>query len=140
MLRKSLPGFMIVCAVLTASMLSAADDMEKKAVDAALQWLAMVDEGDYAGSLRESAAYFRGAVGEDQWEQAMTGIRTPLGKALSRTLKNAEHRTSLPGAPDGDYVVIQFETTFENRNTAVETVTPMLEKDGIWRVAGYYIN
>lgn len=37
-------------------------------------------------------------------------------------------------------MVIQFETSFENKGSAVETVTSMLEKDGTWRVAGYYIN
>ncbi len=70
----------------------------------------------------------------------MRGVREPLGKVITRTLKSAEHRTSLPGAPDGDYVVIRFETAFENKQAAIETVTPMLEKDGSWRVAGYYIN
>jgi hypothetical protein len=45
----------------------------------------------------------------------------------------------LPGAPDGQYVVIQFETSFENKHNAVETVTPMLEPNGQWRVSGYYI-
>lgn len=47
--------------------------------------------------------------------------------------------TSLPGAPDGKYVVIQYDTSFENKKAAVETVTPMLDKDGKWRVSGYYI-
>ena len=47
--------------------------------------------------------------------------------------------TSLPGAPDGEYVVIQFEASFGNKRASVETVTPMLDKDGQWRVSGYYI-
>ena len=47
--------------------------------------------------------------------------------------------TSLPGAPDGEYVVIQMETSFENKASAVETITPMRDSDGEWRVAGYYI-
>jgi hypothetical protein len=45
----------------------------------------------------------------------------------------------LPGAPDGEYVVIQYETSFEKKAFAIETVTPSFEKDGIWRVSGYYI-
>ena len=28
---------------------------------------------------------------------------------------------------------------FENKASAVETVTPMLDTDGIWRISGYYI-
>ncbi|HNQ84930.1 MAG TPA: DUF4019 domain-containing protein [Deltaproteobacteria bacterium] len=140
MFRNVLTGLMAACIMLAGTTLPAAEPIEGKAVEAALQWLALVDKGDYAGSLKESADYFKGAIREEQWKQAMEGVRGPLGKALGRTLKTAEHRTSLPGAPDGDYVVIQFETSFENKGSAVETVTSMLEKDGTWRVAGYYIN
>ena len=34
---------------------------------------------------------------------------------------------------------MQFATSFANKKNAVETVTFMREKDGIWRAAGYYI-
>jgi len=36
-------------------------------------------------------------------------------------------------------VVIQYDTQFENKKSAMETVTPHLEKDGSWKVSGYYI-
>jgi hypothetical protein len=42
-------------------------------------------------------------------------------------------------APPGEYVILQFDTQFENRSGVVETVTPMREKDGSWRVSGYFI-
>jgi hypothetical protein len=57
-----------------------------------------------------------------------------------RSLKSKTYATSLPGAPDGKYVVIQFSSSFKNKADATETVTPMLDKDGQWRVSGYYIN
>ena len=47
--------------------------------------------------------------------------------------------TELPGAPDGEYVVFQFDTQFERKRAAVETVTPMRDPDGSWRVSGYFI-
>jgi len=34
---------------------------------------------------------------------------------------------------------MQFATRFEHKQTAVETVTFMQEKDGQWKAAGYYI-
>jgi len=34
---------------------------------------------------------------------------------------------------------MQFDTSFANKKAAIETVTPMLDTDGTWRVAGYYI-
>ena len=65
--------------------------------------------------------------------------REPLGKVISRELTNQTYKTSLPGAPDGEYVVMEFTTAFTNKKSAIETITPMLDEDGQWRVAGYYI-
>jgi len=32
-----------------------------------------------------------------------------------------------------------YETACENKASAVKTITPMLDKDGSWRISGYYI-
>jgi len=47
--------------------------------------------------------------------------------------------TEMPGAPDGQYVVMQFDTSFTNKKTAVETVTVGPKQDGQWKASGYYI-
>ena len=116
------------------------DEMvEEKALEAALTWLDLVDEGEYAKSWENAVQYFKNTVTEQQWRQALSAVRRPLGKVVSRKLKSRQYATSLPGAPDGEYVVIQFEASFENKKASVETITPMLDKDGKWRVSGYYI-
>jgi hypothetical protein len=112
---------------------------EAAAVSAAEKWLATVDAGKYAASWKEAAEFFRNAVKPEQWEQSMQSARKPLGKLVSRKVQTKIYKTSLPGAPDGEYVVIQIETSFENKKTSIETVTLMMEKDGNWRVSGYYI-
>ncbi len=112
---------------------------EAVAVEAAEQWLALVDKGEYATSWESAAEYFRGNVTTDQWSLLLTGARKPLGEVTSRRVKAKHYATSLPGAPDGEYVVIQFETAFENKQSSVETVTPMKEANGAWRVSGYFI-
>jgi hypothetical protein len=111
----------------------------QQAEKAAQSWLSLVDKGDYASSYAEAASFFKSAVTREQWEKALSASRGPFGKLLSRKLKSADLKTSLPGAPDGRYVVLQFETSFENKKEAVETVTPMLDKDGEWRVSGYFV-
>ncbi|MDD5308265.1 MAG: DUF4019 domain-containing protein [Deltaproteobacteria bacterium] len=112
---------------------------EKAAVAAAEKWLGIVDAGRYGESWKDAAGLFKNAVRSEQWEQSLQAVRKPLGRLVSRKVTSAAYRTSLPGAPDGEYVVIQFETSFENKKSAVETVTPMREKDGQWRVSGYFI-
>ena len=52
---------------------------------------------------------------------------------------SAEFTTKLPGAPDGEYVVIQYRTKFQNKADAIETVAPMRDQDGVFRVSGYYV-
>lgn len=110
-----------------------------KAQDTAKAWLALVDAEKYGQSWDEAALLFRSAVMKIEWERAAKAARAPLGALKSRTLKSANFTRSLPGAPDGEYVVIQFDTQFANKASAIETVTPMRDKDGAWRVSGYYI-
>jgi len=112
---------------------------EKAAVNVAEKWLATVDGGKYADSWEGAALYFRNAITKEQWEKSLQAVRTPLGKVKLRQVQSKSYNTSLPGAPDGEYVVILFATSFENKASAIETVTPMLDKDGKWRVSGYFI-
>jgi hypothetical protein len=120
--------------------LAVAQENEKKAADAAAQsWLALVDKGDFGASWESAATPFKSALSRTDWEKSLSGSRGQFGKLLSRKLKEATYATSLPGAPDGKYVVIQYETSFQNKKSAIETVTPMVDKDGQWRVSGYYI-
>ena len=112
------------------------EDLAQQSSDA---WLALTDQGKYADGYQEAAQYFKNAVTKDQWQSAMHASREPLGKVLSRKLKSATYTKTLPGVPDGEYVVIQYDSSFEHKQSAVETVTPMLDKDGKWRVSGYYI-
>jgi len=124
-----------VCVVLAVE-----SDRAKAALPSAEAWLALVDEGSHAESWDEAAAYFKSAVSQEKWKESLQSLQRSLGKVISREVKSKSYVTSLPGAPDGEYVVIQFDTSFANKKFAVETVTPMMDKDGKWRVSGYFIN
>jgi hypothetical protein len=110
-----------------------------EATRAADRWLKLVDAGDYKQSWNTACSLFRNAVTADQWAQQVGSVRKQVGALVSRKLKSAQYATSLPGAPSGKYVVIQYDSVFQNKSDAVETVTPMLDKDGQWRVSGYFI-
>jgi len=103
-----------------------------------LEWLSALDSGQYEVTWNEAAPLFKKQVAKKQWVKAASGVREPLGKLQSRTLKSAAYSTNLPGAPDGEYVVLQFDSSFANKASAVETITPMLA-GGVWRVSGYFI-
>lgn len=117
----------------------ASEAREAAALRAARAWLATVDGGRYDESLDAASGFFKTAITKAHWRRALEGVRRPLGKARERTLRGSTYARELPGAPDGHYVVIQFATRFENKQAAVETITPMLDQDGEWRIAGYFI-
>ena len=117
----------------------AADKPEDAAQAAAESWLKLVDAGNYAASWDQAAKLFKGAVKQADWSQMAGAVRTPLGKLVARKLRSREYMESMPGAPDGKYVVIQYDAVFEHKASAVETLTPMVDPDGVWRVSGYRI-
>jgi len=109
------------------------------AVTAAQKWLVRIDAGEYSESWKEASVIFQGGVTEPAWENSMNTFRKPLGVVVSRQLRSSQVLTELPGAPDGQYVVMQFDTSFANKKSAVETVTFDLESDEQWKSSGYFI-
>ena len=112
---------------------------ESNAVAVAEIWLALIDADKIAESWSEAASLFRAAFPVEQWEAKLKAAQTLIGKALSRKLRSATYAEELPGAPDGEYVVIEYETSFEKKKNGIETITPMKDTDGVWRVAGYFV-
>jgi hypothetical protein len=126
----------LVLALLAPS-ICLADD-KSAAIEAANAWLALVDSGRHAESWDDAASLFRHALTREQWVQAVGAVRGPLGRVVSRSVRGAQYAESLPGAPDGRYVIIQYDVVYEHKRSAIETVTPM-DDGGRWRVSGYFI-
>jgi Protein of unknown function (DUF4019) len=139
LLQSIARGVAIACVLGLPSAARAAESPEDAAQKAAESWLALVDSGKYPESWDEAASLFKGAMTREQWTQTLKGVRDPLGKLQSRKIKSRQYAEKLPGAPDGKYVILQFDTVYEHKTSAIETVTPMLDKDGSWRVSGYYL-
>jgi len=139
-----------------------ASPAEKAAVSAAEAWLAGIDAGAYAQSWKDAHTIVQGTVTEQSWGAAMEKFRKPLGALVSRKLKSAQSAASFPRAIgrhydavlqffssdvgprttsvlEGNYVVIQFDTSFAAKKSAVEAVTLRLDINGEWKAARYCI-
>lgn len=129
--------------LLIASSPSRAPATDQNAVAAATRaadsWLKLIDDGKYSESWTQTSNFFQERVPQSQWAAQASAVRDPLGSLIERKFAKAHYTTSLPGAPDGHYVVLQYKSSFANKKSAIETVTPMREADGAWRVSGYYI-
>lgn len=130
---------LMVAALAAAAPLCRGDSSESAAQAAAATWLALVDGGNYYQSWATAADYIRDSISRTQWVARVGAARETLGALKERRLRSAREAHSLPGAPDGDYVVIEYASRFANKAAATETVMPVKEPDGHWRVSGYFI-
>jgi uncharacterized protein DUF4019 len=141
-MRKAIASILgAICAigVCTSADATNAEKSKAEALVAAQSWLAAVDGGKYDQGWADGAPFLKNAVSQDRFAGSLRAVRVPLGDVVSRNVESETYATSLPGAPDGEYVVIRFQTRFKNKESATETITPMRDADGTWRVSGYYI-
>lgn len=138
-MKRSLLIFALIS--LTSIAAAPADDTSAtaEATAAARDWLTVVDAGDYGKSWDEAAAVLRKNITKAQWERAAGAVRGQTGALKSRELESAQPAHDLPGVPAGDYVVLMYRSSFADAPVVTETVTPMREADGKWRVAGYLV-
>ena len=111
----------------------------KKAQMAATNWLVQIDKGEYLESWDNAAQYFQNQILQDRWSAALRASRKPLGNSTSRNINSSEFKSELPGAPDGNYYILTYNSSFENKASAIETITLTKGVDGKWRAVGYYI-
>ena len=104
----------------------------------ALGFLGYLDQGRYADSYAYTGMLIRTQLDRDAFSTEIQKTRVNTGALQSRDLIDAAYTTTLPGAPEGQYVVLHYHVSFANRQDAVETLTLGFAK-GYWRIVGYYI-
>jgi len=120
---------------------------EQAAVSAAEKWLALVDAGNFEESWKHTASlfksgisekhFFRSGVTKQQWQSSLSTVHDLLGEVVLRRLKSKRYTKDLPWEVTAEYVVIEYETTYERQMIRTEKVILTKESDGEWRVSGY---
>ncbi len=136
--RNIFVGVAVTCALLPG-IVAADDNAEKAAVMAAEKWIAIIDAGDYASSWQEASDVFQSAVDRKKWVRNVPLVRDPLGRVVTRTVDTVSFIANQPGMNDEQNAVVRFKTSFQNFRSATETVMLTPDKDGRWRIMGYYI-
>ena len=109
---------------------------EQHARSAAVEWLELVDAGDYEEAYDREPARLRAGGTTRQFERSMTARRAPFGHALSRKVVGTAYSHKLTGAPDADYQSVLFKTSFEHKKLAAERVI-LVRDHGSWKVVDY---
>lgn len=111
---------------------------QSAAINSARVWVSLVDAQRWEKSWSSAGTIFKSQLTAQAWAAAIQPVRKPLGAVSSRVLQSATKQGSLPGAPAGEYQLVEFKTGFANKKAAVETVVLSRESAG-WKVVGYFI-
>ena len=131
LLTVTLAGF-------AAAMMMIAGPAEDEASASGKKWLTLLDEQKYEESWKQAGTTFRDQVKQGDWVASLKRFREPLGSLVSRAPARVDFTKSLRGAPDGDYAIIHFTTSFTNKSVT-ERLTLMKEGEK-WQVAAYAIH
>ena len=105
------------------------------AVRAARDWLVLGDQARWNEGWQATAASFRKANTAQQWADAATKVRGPMGVLISRI---AFSQDSVPAPPAG-VELVKFRSSFANRPEVTETVA-LVREEGQLKVVGIYVD
>jgi ferric-dicitrate binding protein FerR (iron transport regulator) len=125
------------CLMLTLVLpvLSAQDDAARQAAE---KWLALLDQGKYKDAYKQASQHSRAQATSAEWEAQIKAMRDATGDMQSRQFSSAKPAKSMAGAPDGDYLLLEFSTAFANKPKAVEMLM-LSHEAGAWKAAAYFI-
>jgi hypothetical protein len=107
-------------------------------IDASRKWLQLIDGAHYGAAWDLGARPLKTAVSRKGFVDGIGQARKGYGKVAERQPAQFARTHTLPGAPDGDYALVSFQTLFANGKKADEQIVWLLESD-TWRVSGYFI-
>jgi len=126
---------------------------DKAAREVALQWLQLVDAGNYKDAALLISEQIRGSR---DWPNYFAGRRAPFGRVKDRQIVEVKHASTVPGDPElRPHTIMRFKTSFEHppsvragpapnhgvpsKAVAIEEIV-MTKMGCCWEVSGYEIN
>ncbi|MGO0305997.1 DUF4019 domain-containing protein [Endozoicomonas acroporae] len=107
-------------------------------LETSTEWLKLLDARAYRDGWNAAAPLLQSQVTEYEWATSVQAVRNPLGTLTARHLIKSTDHHELAAAPDGQYRILTFNSSFENKATATETVV-LSKVNGQWLPAGYFV-
>jgi hypothetical protein len=111
---------------------------DQDTIEAGKKWLQLLDAGKPGAAWDVASNQLQSGVPRDKFIAEMRRVRQPLGKLSSRTPVKFARAHDLPGAPSGDYAIIEYDAEYANGKRLSEQLIWAIAEGDIWRVAGYF--
>jgi hypothetical protein len=85
-------------------------------------FLQLLDQGLQDESWQTMSVAFRSLNERVHWNTRQQVIRTSYGPLESRDLKHISYRKTFSLSPDGEYIIVQFRSSYQNKAETIETL------------------
>jgi len=109
---------------------------DEAARDVALQWLRVVDSGNYEDAAAQMSQETRIL---QNWSNYFAAHRAQLGRVNNRKIAAVKHASTIPSDPEmRQHNSIRFKTLFEHKPAAVEEIV-LTKMSFCWEVFEYKV-
>ncbi len=113
-------------------------DKAERARAAAAVFLDRVDAEEYGDSWDLLADLAQEKISREKWTEQLAEARERSGTLVEREQEDASFSTEAKDSPEGEYILLSYDSRFEKAADVTEYVTVMLTDQG-WKVAGYFM-
>lgn len=126
---------MLFSALFSPALAFALSNEDEAAGQSALEWLHVVDSGNYKDAALMISNYARESR---DWPNYLAKERTPLGRARNRQVVGVKHAATVAGDPETrQHAIIRFKSAFE-KIIAIEEI--VVARTGCcWEIFDYKI-
>lgn len=124
-------------AVATDAAITETTKNKEDSAKAAQEWLAIVDKGNFADSWENGSVVMKLRIPKNTWVTLLEAMHKGKGNTIERKILEQRPAVDPKGLPQGEYMVIVYNTKFSNKADAKELVTLVLESSGQWKVLTY---
>lgn len=100
-----------------------ANNILEQVEGSARTWLTLIDNEKYADGWQQASPLLQKKTPQQEWIKTVIELRKSRGTLTARYIATANSAKSLSDFPDGDYVVLQFYSTFSEKGLALEIIT-----------------
>src|SRR5882672_9397188 len=109
--------FALACAGACSALALSLSPEDEAARDIALQWLGVVDSGNYKDAALLISEQVRGSR---DWTKYFAAHRAPLGHVNNRKIAEVKYASTVPGDPEfRRHAIVRFKTSFEHPPSSI---------------------
>ena len=121
------------------SSLAKSEEEKATVLAAGLRWLNWVDNEEYDKAWHAASQKLNGKYTREVFVKEMTKHRALVGRVSSRKLNEQKYTSRIRFLPEGEYVILTFDATRDDKTGLVEVVVCEKGSDGKYTVVDFYL-